>query len=612
MMTMLKGQYLLGVLVVIAVVVLGIGVATYRSHEHGRDTDGQPARNPMEIERTKTKYPLTDVTRELGIDFVHDPGPPSFFFPAIVGSGVALLDFDQDGRLDIFFRSGTSGAPHPLANRNAPRFTSRLFHQEADGHFVDVTERSGLGEPAYGMGVAVGDVNNDGYPDIYAVNFGGDRLYLNQRDGTFANITVSAGIDNNGWGSSATFFDFDRDGRLDLFVTNYVDYTRAKPCTLANGREDFCNPSEYVPSQDKLYRNVTDMDAAKSDPSAVRFEDVSTASGIAGQRGPGLGVRAGDFNEDGWPDIFVANDGRADFMWINQQNGTFRDLAVPLGAGYNALGRPTASMGIAEGDVDGDGHFDLLVTNLRAESNTLFRKTTTGFEDFTSAAGLKPASYPHTGFGVAFADIDHDGNLDLVVANGHVYQAIERPIIRPPSGLPPDPALVAQFWNAYADTNQLLLGDGKGRFAEVSSATGSFGAEPAVSRGLALGDLDGDGDLDMVFTNIGSPAKLYRNDLNKKGHWLLLRVVDPALGGRDAYGALVTIEAGGRKWMRRVQPGASYQSSDDPQVHFGLAGAQQVDYIEVSWPNGSQEPERFPGGPVDTKRVLKRGEGRGP
>jgi hypothetical protein len=193
-----------------------------------------------------------------------------------------------------------------------------------------------------------------------------------------------------------------------------------------------------------------------------------------------------------------------------------------------------------------------------------------------------------------------------------VYQAIERPIVRPPSGPQPDPVAVARFWNAYADTNQLLLGDGTGRFADVSSATGSFAAEPAVSRGLALGDLDGDGDLDAVSTNIAGPAKVYRNDLNTKGHWLILRVVDPALGGRDAYGSLVTIEAGGRKWMRRVQPGASYQSSDDPQVHFGLGNAEQIDSIEVSWPNGSQEPERFPGGPADTKRVLNRGEGRGP
>ena len=553
----------------------------------------------------KVEFPLVDVTGELGIEFVHNPGPPSFFFPGIVGSGVALLDYDLDGRLDIYFRCGTSGPPHVNARSSHTPTTSRLYHQEADGTFRDVTESAGLGDSGYGMGVAVGDVNNDGYPDVYAVNFGGDRLYLNQRDGTFLDVSEAAGINNTEWGSSATFVDFDRDGRLDLFVANYVDYSHPKPCSLANGREDFCNPSEFLPARAKLYHNVTDLEA---DPDKVRIEDVSKSSGIASNPGPGLGVRAGDFNEDGWPDIFVANDGRADFMWINQHDGKFRELATPLGAAYNSLGRPTASMGIAEGDIDGDGHFDLIVTNLRGESNTLFRRLQSSFEDITALAGLKPVSFPHTGFGVAFVDMDHDGNMDLILANGHVYQAIDRPLVRPDPDAR-DPATANQFWQTYADTKQLLLGDGTGRFKDVSDRTGAFARQPGVAMGLAVGDIDGDGDQDLVFMNIAAKPQVIRNDLAKSGHWLTLRAVDPARGGRDAYGAVIEVAAGDARWIRRVQPGSSYQSSDDPRVHFGLGQSTHIDSIVVRWPDGSMEPEQFAGGEVDLARTVRRGEG---
>jgi hypothetical protein len=355
---------------------------------------------------------------------------------------------------------------------------------------------------------------------------------------------------------------------------------------------------------DKLYRNVSDLAEVGSTPSSVRFEDVTAQSGIGSQAGPGLGVRAGDFNDDGWPDIFVANDGRADFMWINQQNGTFRDMAIPLGAGHNSLGRATASMGIAEGDFDQDGDFDLIVTNLRGESNTLFRKSKFGFEDNSAHAGLKQSSFPHTGFGVSFADLDHDGSLDLVHANGFVYQALDRPIVQP--GNSPEDG--KQFWQAYADTKQLLLGDGTGRFRDVSVGTGAFAQQLDVSRGLAVGDLDGDGDLDLAFTTIAGPPRVFRNDLKKVGHWLMVRAIDPGLGNRDACGAVIEVKAGPRKWIRRVQPGSSYQSSDDPRVHFGLGEVGSIDSIVVTWPDGSAETEEFAGGSVDTVRTLRRGD----
>jgi hypothetical protein len=575
--------------------------------ERASDSAASKSASPTVVSPVAADYLLSDVTGEWGIDFVHDPGPASFFFPEIVGSGVALLDFDQDGRLDIYFLTGTGGPPHPKAKPDTPRARSRLFQQQAGGRFIDVTERSGLGDPGYGMGVAVGDVNNDGYPDVYAVNFGGDRLYLNRRDGTFADVTSASGLDNAVWGSSACFVDMDRDGLLDLYVANYVDYSNPKPCTLANGREDYCAPSEYPGTSDKLYRNVTNLAERQKGPAAVRFEDISVASGIAGQKGPGLGARPGDFNHDGWPDIYVANDGAGNFMWMNQKNGTFRELALPLGTAYNNVGKATASMGIAEGDVNDDGRMDLAVTNLRAETNNLYHALGSSYQDMAAAAGVQRASKLHTGFGVALTDLDHDGDLDLVLANGHVFQPVDRPAMRPPD--PPDPTALRQFWRCYADSNQLLANDGQGRFEDVSPRTGPFAQELESSRALAVGDLDRDGDVDVVLTNVAGPARVYRNDVKKAGHWLQLRVVDPKHGGRDAYGALVTVTAGTRKWMRQVQPASSFQACDDVRLHFGLGATERVDTIEVRWPDGSLAAERFSGESVDIERTLKRGAG---
>lgn len=562
---------------------------------------------------------LADITSTVGLDFVHSPGKPGgYFFPEIMGAGAALFDFDLDGDLDIYLINGslisqTSGGGTAGREHGGAALTNRLYRQESSGRFADVTEISGLGDRGYGMGVAVGDVNNDGYSDVYVTNYGPDRLYLNRGNGTFLDITEEAGIDNPSWGASACFVDYDRDGRLDLVVTNYVDYYPSTQCADARGREDYCGPQVFFGTADKLYRNETPPAENDGLPDArrrptVRFADVSLTSGIARQRGPGLGVMCADFNGDRWPDIYVANDGTANFLWINQHDGTFRDEAILRGVAYDAQGRPQAGMGIAWGDVDANGRFDLFVTHLSGETNTLYLSDPAGFRDAGPAAGLAGPSFPYTGFGTAMADLDHDGDLDVAAVNGRVK--------RPAAAAPGDSARSDQplsdetFWRNYAEPNQIFLNHGDGRFREFSSRDDPFISTTEVSRGLAMGDIDNDGDLDFLVSNAGGRARLYRNDAPKDGHWLQVRAVEPTAGGRDSYGAVVTVTAGERQWRRMVNAGSSYLSSSDPRVHFGLGSVTAVDAIEVLWPDGTAEI--FAGGPVDRLRILRHGEGQSP
>jgi hypothetical protein len=553
-------------------------------------------------------FALTSIASEWDIEFLHDPGPASFFFPAITGSGVALFDFDQDGDLDIFAVNGTGGAPHPLARPDTVQSRNRLYRQDPGPRFVDVTESSGVGYNEFGMGAAVGDVNNDGYPDLFLVNFGCDRLFLNRRDGTFVDITTGAGLTDSLWGSSAAFVDFDRDGRLDLFVVNYVDYSRPKACKKASGIEDFCLPLHFPPAPDRLYRNVTDPSASRLNPAAVRFEDASEASGIATKPGRGLGIRPGDFNDDGWPDLFVANDSEENTLWVNRRDGTFRDLAVPWGVALDRGGRPQASMGIAEGDVDLDGRDDLVVTGLRGEYTIVYRRRSTdGYDDVSHDIGVASTTRPFTGFGAALVDLDHDTDLDLIIVNGRVVQLEGRPVVAPPANPYRDAAGSERFWSAYAEPQLLLENDGAGRYRNVTGRSGDFAQVVQSSRALAVGDLDNDGDLDLVVTNVAGPLNVFRNDATKVGHWLMVRAVDPFLGGRDAYGARVTVYMSSRQLTRCIQPASSYQSSDDPRAHFGLGPASRVEYIEVVWPNG--ERERFAGCDADRHVTLGRGKG---
>jgi hypothetical protein len=530
---------------------------------------------------------FADITEETGLNFIHDPGPlGNYFLPEVMGSGAAIFDFDGDGRPDIYLLQ--NGGPDSSSK-------NRLFHQESTGRFTDVSAGSGLDIAGYNMGVAIGDVNNDERPDVLVTQYGGIRLFLNRGDGTFTDITQSAGLDDPFWGTSACFFDYDRDGWLDLVIVNYVSYDPARECTL-RGRIDYCHPHSFVGTAAKLFHNRGRVAAAAG--SAVRFEDVTAKSGLGSLPGNGLGVVGVDLTGDGWPDIFTANDAMANFLWVNQRDGTFREEAVRRGAAFDALGQAQSNMGIALGDVDGDGLLDLFVTHLTDEVHALWRQTAPGlFQDQTGPAGLASAQWRGTGFGTVFGDFDHDGALDLAIVNGRVQALKER--IR-------DSAL-GPFWCRYAERNQLFLNDGTGHFRDISAANMPFCGTARVSRGLACADLDGDGALDLLVTTVGGPARLYRNVAPKRGHWLLVRPIDPALH-RDAYGARVRVQAGDCCWLGIVSPAQSYLCSCDPRVHFGLGQAAQVDAITVDWPDGSQE--LFPGVAVDGSVLLRKGQGK--
>jgi hypothetical protein len=528
-----------------------------------------------------------DVTAKVGLGFVHDAGPVgSYFMPLVMGSGAALIDINNDGRLDIYFLQ--NGGPKGTRNR--------LYQQLPGGTFKDVSEGSGLDIAGYFMGAAVGDVNNDGYPDLLLTEYKGIRLFLNNGNGTFTDITRQSGLENTWWGMSASFLDYDRDGWLDLVVVNYVDYDPGRVCDGDSGETDFCGPNFFKGTVTRLFRNLGPGSAKGA--RTIRFQDATDSSGLGHKPGPGLGVLCADFNGDGWIDILVANDAQPNHLWINRRDGTFREDAAARGLAYNGQGMAQGSMGIAIGDIDGDGLFDVFITHLTDETNTLWRQGPRGlFQDYTVAGGVAAAHWRGTGFGTVLADFNHDGALDLALVNGRV--------LRRPQSIR---GSLEAFWNQYAERNQLLVNDGRGRFRDLSR-TDPFGQLATVSRGLACGDVDGDGALDLLVTTVAGPPRLYRNIAPKGGHWLRLRVLDPA-HQRDAIGAVVTVQAGGRRWVSAVTPGSSYLCSNDPCVHFGLGRVDRVDAIGVRWPDGETTEEVFAGPAADQLVVLRRGEGK--
>ncbi|MCG8608759.1 CRTAC1 family protein, partial [bacterium] len=458
--------------------------------------------------------------------------------------------------------------------------------QEDGGTFKDVTDGSGLGDPGYGMGVAVGDIDNDGFVDVYVSNYGPDVLYRNNGDGTFSDITRKAGIGNSEGGCSVIFFDFDRDNYLDIYVSNYVKYNPSGACTDRSGRQDYCGPAGFSGVPDKLYQNRGD----------ATFLDVSASSNIASGSSKGLGVVSADFNGDDFLDLYVANDGEPNHLWLNQQNGTFMDQALVLGVALNDLGRAEAGMGIAMGDIDNDDDFDLLVTHLRTESNTLYRYAGEyGFQDDSFVSGLAGTSLPYTGFGTGFFDYDHDGDLDLAIVNGRVSRG---------------PLLVTSeskgYWDDYAEPNFIFENQGASKFQDVSDASG-FANTIENSRGLAFGDVDNDGDLDLLVTNGGGPARLFRNQAPNKGNWLIIRAIDPVLK-RDAIGAKISVKLRTNHITRTITPGYSYLSSSDPRAHFGLGPAKSVDKVVITWPDGVREEFAEVG--INQMITLKKGKAR--
>ena len=529
---------------------------------------------------------FTEVGGEVGLRFKQQSGAiGNLHAPEIMGGGVAFFDYDNDGALDCYLTNGNDRLP---GSPGTGQWTSRLFRQTEDGRFEDVTAASGLGDGGYGMGVAVGDVDNDGWLDVYLANYGPDRLYRNQGDGTFLDVTGEAGIEVDGWSSSASFFDYDRDGFLDLYVARYLDYVPQK-CFGKHSR-DYCGPWVFPPVSDRLLHN-------NGDPGAPGFSDVSEAAGMTSVSAAGLGVVCEDLDDDGWPDVYVANDGHANQLWINRRDGTFGDAAIVSGAAYNMFGKAEAGMGVVVEDFDSDGHLDLFMTHLRDETNTLYRGLgNVAFVDMTGASGLGVPSTRYTGFGTAAFDVELDGDLDILVVNGAVQRGelLEESIMPPP-------------WNAYAEPNHLYRNDGSGRFAIVGESRSSICGDIEISRGVAAGDFDRDGDIDLLIGNIEGRARLYRNDTPRAGHWVTIRAIDPALK-RDAVGARITLAAGGRTWSRSVNGGSSYMSSSPPYAHFGLGSASEIDRIEVRWPDGLVEV--FSADGVDRIITLNRGEGK--
>jgi hypothetical protein len=528
-----------------------------------------------------------DVTDAVGLTFTHECGPTGkFFMPQSVGPGGALFDADGDGRLDILLLQ-TAGPGSGVRNR--------LYLQTADGRFRDASAGSGLDFDGYNMGVAIGDVDNDGRPDVLITQFTGARLFHNEGGGKFRDITEEAGIVNPHWGASAAFVDYDRDGRLDLIIVNYIDYDPSWPCSSPGGGKDFCGPRSFPGTIPRLFRNL-----GPGDGKPVRFADVTVPAGLATKPAPGLGVYAADLTGDGWPDLLIANDGTPNHLWVNQKDGTFKNEAMSRGIALTGNGMSMANMGIAVADYDGDGLLDMFITHLGIETHTMWRQGPVGFfRDDTLHSRVTRTRWRGTGFGAVAADFDRDGWPDIAFVNGRVYRGPELP----------GAGHLPEFWRPYAERNQLLRNAGGGKFDDISEANPAFCGSLNVGRGLAVGDFDNDGRPDLLVTPISGRARLYRN-VAPGGHWLGVRVTDPAKGNRDLLGTEVRVKAGGRTWVQVAQSAHSYLSASDPRPLFGLGGAAAYDRIEVTWPDGTREA--FPGGPADRWVSLTPGSGNPP
>jgi hypothetical protein len=556
---------------------------------------------------------FVDATSRAGVGFVHFNGMTGeYTLPEITGSGAALLDYDLDGDLDLYMVQGAligagkkmSDAVFPWKGEVPP--LDRLYRNDLIGagagalRFTDVTEASGIREDGYGMGVAVGDYDRDGYPDLYVTNVGSNRLLHNNGDGTFTDVTAAAGVDDVRWSTSASWVDYDGDGWLDLYVANYVSY---KPndgirCFATSSARDYCGPDAYDAQPDRLLRNLHDG----------RFEDVSAAAGLSHELGAGLGVVTSDLTGDGRIDIYVANDGDANLLWTFSSSAGFSNEALWTGTAINGKGMPEASMGVDSGDYDGDGDDDLFMTHIMGETNTLFANMGDGmFEDRTIAAGLAGVSLGLTAFGTGWIDYDNDGWLDIMVLNGAVLILEDR--ARDGDLYPLDQA------------NMLLHNNGRGAFGKVGPEAGPAFEAEEVSRGLAFGDVDNDGDMDMVVANNNGPARLLLNQVGARNHWCGLDLEQQVGTGTrpiKAPGARVQLRtSSGRVLTRQSRTDGTYCSARDPRVLIGLgpsaagtgkaAGPPAVERVTVRWPDGSSES--WTGVPIDRYTVLRKGTG---
>jgi len=516
----------------------------------------RPARDTASAPDKDSGCPVvfTDVAVRSGLKFMHDRGgTPAHQLPETMGSGMAWLDYDNDGWMDLYVvQSG------PFPESGSPRAQDRLFHNNHDGTFTDVTVQAGLKDTAYGMGAIAADYDNDGFVDLFVTNFGHNILYHNNGDGTFTDVTEKAGVAGSGWSTSAAFADFDGDGFLDLFVVRYLDYSVEKNYFCGDpvrGKREYCHPSLYPPIGNLVYHNNGDG----------TFTDVTASSGIASSLGKGLGVVVADFDDDGRPDVYVANDTTMNFLFHNLGAMKFEDISLLSGAGVNAAGRAFGGMGVSAGDLDGDGRLDVVVANFEAEPNSFYRNLgSMVFEDVSASSGFGPPHFNFSGFGLNLLDAANAGRLDVFIANGHVLEAPKTQGV------------------TYAERPFLMWNDGKGNFHE--RGCGEPFRRQLVGRGSAVADYDNDGDLDIVVSNSGGPLQLLRND-GKHGNWIGF-VLRGHKSNRQGIGARVTLETESGRQVREVKAGDSYLSSSDPRVHFGLGPETAIPRVRIRWPSG--------------------------
>ena len=516
---------------------------------------------PFSFPASSLGFQFVDVTKQAGILFEHNSGAyGGKLLPETMGSGCAFIDYDADGWPDILLVNSMDWPGHKRR-----RSTLKLYHNNRNGTFSDVTKAACLDVELYGMGVAVGDYNNDGFPDIYITCIGQSRLFLNTGKGTFVDATKSAGLLGKlGFSTSAVWFDYDRNGLLDLFVCNYVRWSAEHDvfCSLDGKHKSYCTPEAYRGDTCWLFRNRGDG----------TFEDVTSTSGIFDTSSKSLGVAMVDFDQDGWPDLFVANDTQPNKLYRNLRNGKFKDVAVEMGLAFSNEGKARAGMGVDIADFDNTGKPGIVITNFDNEMIGLYRSNGKGFDDVAMQTGVGSASRNTLGFGCVFFDADLDGRLDLAVANGHIDDTVRN--IRGNVG--------------YAQPPQLFLNDGNSKFHDVANEAGGGFAQPKVGRGLAVGDFDRDGDLDLLLTTNNGPAYLYRNDQLAGNRSLRLHLVGTK-SNRDAIGATVHLYSNGQVQSRLVRSGSSYLSQSELPITFGVNKQDVIDKVVVDWPSGHTE-----------------------
>ena len=574
-----------------------------------------PSRATGAAQRAEPEW-FVDRAQESGIDFVHFNGMSGeFYFPENMAPGVGLFDYDNDGDLDVYLVQGRMLGPGKTPSqalvtpRNPLQLTGRLFRNDLkvqeDGtrtlRFTDVTEQSGIVARGYGVGVATGDFNNDGCIDLYLTNFGPNQMFRHNCDGTFTDVSKQSGTDDPGFSISASFVDYDRDGWLDLYVGNYLEYSvqTNKKCFRVSGEREYCPPSTYRAQRDRLYHNNRDG----------TFTDVTAKALVGREYGPALGVTVADFNNDGWPDIYVTNDNQENLLWMNQRDGTFTNMALLSGAALTADGKAEASMGVDAGDFDNDGDEDLFMTELTGEGSNLYVNDGTGvFKDQSARSGLGLRSLAYTGFGTAWFDFDNDGWLDILTVNGTIaaIEALQRA---------KDPFPLHQ-------RKQLFRNLRNGQFEEVTDRAGAAFQLSEVGRGAAFGDIDNDGDVDVLIGNGAGRTRLLINNVGSRKHWLGLRLLGehaprPSTGsgraelveGRDMYGARVAaFRANGPTLWRRARADGSYASANDPRVLVGLGDSTEAPRVRVVWPSG--RVEEWTAVAIDRYTTLREGSGR--